>query len=100
MKAKFESNLEYGKKIIKYLIIASIAIMVIALFCTPEGSTVQGLMMLAIIVLLIICFVIIYRYCRCPYCGKHIFFGILRVKVCPACKRNLVNGKKTKKYER
>ena len=34
---------------------------------------------------------------RCPNCGKVIFFGVLAVKSCPRCHRNLVTGKKMKK---
>ena len=34
---------------------------------------------------------------RCPSCGKVIFFGVLAVKSCPRCHRNLVTGKKMKK---
>ena len=36
-------------------------------------------------------------YCCCPNCGKVIFFGVLAVKSCPRCHRNLVTGKKMKK---
>ena len=34
---------------------------------------------------------------RCPYCGKHIMLGVLAVKDCPRCRRNLATGKKIKK---
>ena len=100
MKARFESNFEYGRKIAKYLLVAAIALMAVGLFVTPAESTAQAVVMFAIIGLIVATIVVVYRFCRCPYCGKHIFFGILKVKVCPACKRNLASGKKTKKYER
>ena len=49
------------------------------------------------IVLFIASIVIIVRECRCPYCGKIIFLGVLAVTACPKCRRNLTTGKKTKK---
>ena len=48
----------------------------------------------AIFVGTIIC---VYQFCRCPYCGKHIMLGVLAVKDCPRCRRNLATGKKIKK---
>ena len=48
----------------------------------------------AIFVGTIIC---VYQFCRCPYCGKHIMLGVLAVKDCPRCHRNLATGKKIKK---
>ena len=33
---------------------------------------------------------------RCPNCGKVIFLGVMAVKACPRCHRNLVTGKKMK----
>ena len=48
----------------------------------------------AIFIGTIIC---VYQFCRCPYCGKHIMLGVLAVKDCPRCRRNLATGKKIKK---
>ena len=34
---------------------------------------------------------------RCPHCGKRIMFGVLKITVCPSCRRSLITGKKAKK---
>ncbi len=100
MKAKFDSDFNYGTKISKYLLIATIISALVSVLFTPAGGVAQVALVTFTTILIIINFRIIYKYCRCPFCGKHIMMGALRVKVCPACNRNLQTGKKTKKYER
>ena len=100
MKAKFESNFGYGQKIGKYLTAAAVVLIVSAFLLKNQGSIIQSVLLIAAAAAMVSAVVVIYKFCRCPYCGKHIFFGVMNVKVCPACRRNLSNGKKTKKYER
>lgn len=100
MKAKFDSNFSYGIKLAKYVLAAAIISALSTAFLTPPGSVIQLIMVALTTVIIISNFYIIYKYCRCPFCGKHIMMGAFRVKVCPACNRNLQTGKKTKKYER
>ncbi len=100
MKVRYESNFEYGKKQAKYCIAAAVILGLVTVFLAPANSMTQTLMLILTVAAMVSCVVIIYKNCRCPYCGKHIMMGVLRVKVCPACNRNLENGKKTKKYER
>ncbi len=52
-----------------------------------------GLAMLLVIVALYY----IFRYCRCPYCGKQIFFGVSKATSCPHCRRSFATGKKVKR---
>ena len=89
------SSFEYGRKLAIRLVIAASVCCVISLLC-PEGSYYQfGFVALAAIFIgTIIC---VYQFCRCPYCGKHIMLGVLAVKDCPRCRRNLATGKKIKK---
>ena len=100
MKPKYDSDFDYGTKISKYLLVAAIIGALASVLLTPGGSVAQLVLVGITTVIIISNFYIIYKYCRCPFCGKHIMMGALRVKVCPACKRNLQTGKKTKKYER
>ena len=100
MKAKFDSDFNYGTKISKYLLVAAILGALASILLAPAGSILQMILVGVTTIIIISNFCVIYKYCRCPYCGKHIMMGALRVKVCPACNRNLQTGKKTKKYER
>lgn len=48
----------------------------------------------------LICFVVsiavVALYCKCPYCGKHIYLGLFKIEYCPKCRRNLETGIKKK----
>ncbi len=43
---------------------------------------------------------VIVVFCKCPHCGKRVFFGMLKYKTCPNCKHDLVTGEKTKGKKR
>ena len=49
------------------------------------------------VILFVVMVYIICTECRCPHCGKIIFFGALAATYCPRCKRSLMTGKKQKK---
>ena len=100
MKAKFYSDIEYGKKLAKYCMIAVVVLGLMTAFAAPANTLLQVIFLVLTLGAMISTIVVVYKYCRCPYCGKHIFAGVLRIKVCPACHRNLVNGKKAKKNDR
>ena len=53
--------------------------------------------MLITVILFVVMVYIICTECRCPHCGKIIFFGALAATYCPRCKRSLMTGKKQKK---
>lgn len=96
MKARFNDTFDYGKKLSKWMVIISVVLALASLLLFPEGSVNKLITVIASIVCFISTIVIIYKFCRCPYCGKRIFMGVLVVTHCPACKRNLKTGKKNK----
>lgn len=95
MKAKFDRTFEYGKNISKYCVIFAIALCVLSLL-VPQGTYLQVILIAATLAMLVATVVVMYKFCRCPYCGKRIMLGVLRVKSCPRCRRSLTTGKKMK----
>lgn len=94
-----ENDFVYGRaRMIKMLIITAVCMVLSLVF--PRGSMIG----VATLWLTIISFAatvwVVYRYCRCPNCGKIIFFGVAVIKVCPRCHRSLTSGKKVKKSSR
>lgn len=49
------------------------------------------------VILMITLFVVVYKRCVCPHCGKHIVLGVLQATTCPRCKRSLISGRKVKR---
>lgn len=89
----FVESRELAKKLAAATVISGAASFI-------AGGADSGIQFWLLAFTLVLCAVTVYiivRYCRCPYCGKHILVGVLKVKACPACRRNLETGKKAKK---
>ena len=85
----------YGRDLLKKVIMATVVCCVLSVVFR-ENVTLQGIFAAATLILFFAGVYIDYKHCRCPHCGKVIFLGVLAVKACPKCKRNLVTGKKVK----
>ena len=86
-----------SRELAKKLAIATVISGAASFIADGADSAIQFWLLAFTLVLCAATVYIIVRYCRCPYCGKHILVGVLKVKVCPACRRNLETGKKAKK---
>ena len=94
---EYESKFSYGQRIVKYLLFVSIALSLAAVLLTQKGSVEQSILLLSALAVIAALLAVICKYCRCPHCGRRIFLGVLAVKSCPRCRRNLITGKKVKK---
>ena len=94
------SDYEAARGRLKTVMFASI------LACAGSLLTPQGYLQLkmfftiATVILFGTLVFVIVRDCRCPHCGKIIFFGALSATHCPRCKRSLKTGKKQKKSKK
>lgn len=95
MKARFDRTFEYGRNIAKYCVIFAVALCVLSLLM-PQGTYLQTIFVVVTLAMMVATVVVMYKYCRCPYCGRRIMLGVLRAKTCPSCRRNLTTGKKMK----
>lgn len=84
-----------ARNLVKLLMAVCVATCLIGLFSAknPAAASVASLASLASLGLSVI---VIAVYCKCPYCGKHIYFGLLGATHCPKCRRNLETGVKKK----
>ena len=48
------------------------------------------------LILMLLGVLILVAFCRCPWCGKRITAGMMKVQVCPHCKRDIDTGMKAK----
>lgn len=86
-----------SQELAKKLAIATVIFAVGSFVSIGADSAIQFSFLALTFVLCALTVYVIIRYCRCPHCGKRIYFGVLKARTCPACHRDLVNGKKTKK---
>ena len=95
----YENDFVYGKRTVKKAVAAAV-VCCVATLVTQNNSSLYMLFFALTVAAFIAAILIVFKYCRCPHCGKVIFLGVLSVTTCSRCKRNLVTGKKVKKSKR
>lgn len=85
---------------LKKILIASAVCALLSVLLPSAYPAARLAATLATLLLFVAAIVVILRDCRCPHCGKTIFFGALSATVCPHCKRSLKTGKKLKKSKK
>lgn len=91
------NSYEMAKKRLRTVMIAAAMACVGSLLTPADYLPLKLFFTIATILLFATLVFIIVRECRCPHCGKIIFFGALSATHCPRCKRSLTTGKKQKK---
>ena len=95
----YENDFTYGRDLVRKILYASVVTCVITLLLRSNPSLQLAFFVITFALFAAI-FVVLYKYCRCPHCGKMIVFGVMAVTTCSRCKRNLITGKKVKKSQR
>ena len=94
------SNYEAARGRLKTVMFASIVACAGSLLTPQAYLQMKMFFTIATVILFGTLVFIIVRDCRCPHCGKIIFFGALSATHCPRCKRSLTTGKKQKKSKK
>lgn len=98
MKKVYENTFVHGRELTKKLVIATVIGCALSLLFMVQGNTTMQFLLIGFTTIGMIGSVyVIFKYCVCPHCGKHITMGLLVIENCPRCRRNLVTGKKGKK---
>lgn len=84
-------------KLTRGLAIASAVLCVGGLMFTGNLAALRAVLTAAALLCLVSGLIVTLTFCKCPSCGKHIFFGAAKVVYCPNCRRSLETGKKVSK---
>ena len=84
-----------ARDLVKLLMALCVALMLISLF-SGGNPNLAAMTALISLISLISSFIVIGLFCKCPYCGKHIYLGLLKATHCPKCRRDLITGVKKK----
>ena len=99
MKRVYENTFIQGRELTKKFMIAAVISCIMSLVCSGIGSPFQSVFFFLTIVIFVATIYVMYKYCRCPHCGRHIMLGVLKITTCPRCRRSLITGKKMKKSQ-
>ena len=91
------SSYELAKRLLRTIMIAAVLACAGSLLTPQNYLPLKLFFTIATIILFAFTVYTIVHDCRCPHCGKIIFFGALSATHCPRCRRSLTSGKKQKK---
>ncbi len=95
-------NFKTARKLVMIFMTASLICALGGMIFIRPGSQASIYVVMLALILMTIALLILFGLCRCPWCGKRITSGMMKVEVCPHCKRDIdtgmkVKGKKAKK---
>ena len=93
-------NFKTARKLVMVFMIASLVCALGGMIFVRPGTQVSVYIVLLSLILMILALMILFGLCRCPWCGKRITSGLMKVEVCPHCKRDLETGMKRKGRKR
>ena len=100
MKARYERSMDSGRSLARFFLLCTFLLGLAALLLAQGNQVLQLILILGSFASLGCMFYAVWRYCRCPYCGKRIIAGVLVARSCPSCHRSFETGKKLKKKYR
>ena len=100
MKPSYSSGFARGQKLVRYLIVGALIMGLVGFLVYGSSPAQQTLCLLFSLVMMVSAVVCVFRFCRCPRCGKVIIGGVLVLETCPRCKCNLYSGEKSKKAKK
>lgn len=93
---QYSTSFTKGREMAKQLVVTAVIACVASLF-TEAYPPIQLISVGVSVLAMIATIYVVVKYCRCPHCGKTVFFGILKIEVCPKCRHSLITGNKIKR---
>ena len=89
-------ELKTAKTLTMLSIVMSVICALIGLIGYGPENPARTYFAVAAILLRVLSLICLFAFCRCPWCGKRITSGLMQIKVCPHCNRNLETGLRAK----
>ncbi|MDO4983641.1 MAG: hypothetical protein Q4E35_08830 [Eubacteriales bacterium] len=93
----YENTFIQGRELAKKLAVGTAVSCVAGILLAQMQSNLELIFITLTFVLFAATIYVIIKYCKCPYCGRRIFLGVLKVTSCPSCHRSFTTGKKVRK---
>ena len=93
-------SLQNAKKVVMTLLVVAIAVCVLSLITFQNDTTGMQICIAAALILFVAAIMVCGKFCRCPHCGKRLFYKLFRIHACPQCGRDFDSGKKVVKVKK
>lgn len=85
-----------ARNLVKLLLVLCVLFAAAGVITNGGGTALPMYSAVLSIVCFVLAFVVIFLYCKCPYCGKVIYLGLFKATHCPKCRRSFETGAKKK----
>lgn len=85
-----------ARNLVKLLLALCVLFAAAGVIMNGGGSALPMYLSLLSVVCFVLAFVVIFLYCKCPYCGKVVYLGLFKATHCPKCRRSFETGAKKK----
>ena len=91
-------NLDFktARRLVMLFMVASVICAIGDIVFIRPGTQASIYVMLLSFLLMALALVMLFVCCRCPWCGRRITVGLMKVEVCPHCRRDIETGMKVK----
>ncbi len=89
-------NFKTARRLVMVFMIASLICALGGMIFIRPGTQASVYVVLLALILMLLALLFLFAFCRCPWCGKRITSGMMKVEVCPHCKRDIDTGIKRK----
>ena len=89
-------NFKTSRRLVVIFMVASLICALGDMIFLRPGTQASVYLMLLALILMLLSLLFLVAFCRCPWCGKRIALGVMKVEVCPHCKRDLDTGLKVR----
>lgn len=93
-------HIKTARKVALWAMILSGVLAVVGLVFFEPGTTASLYVTFAAFGLMIVSMILIFGYCRCPWCNQRILNGLMKADHCPHCKRDFDTGLKYRKKKK
>ncbi len=89
-------NIKTARRMVLLFMALSVLMALVGLIFFEPGTTVSMYVTMLAFVLMVLALVFLFGFCKCPWCGRRITTGLMKIEVCPHCRRDLETGMKRK----
>ena len=89
-------HIKTARQLVKWGMIISATAAVAGLIFFEPGTRISLYVTYSAFGLMVLSMILLFGFCRCPWCNQRITSGLMKVQVCPHCKRDLDTGLKPK----
>ena len=89
-------SIKTARKALRVFMILAVVLAIVGLVFITPGTVLSLYISGGAMVCMIIAMILLFGYCKCPWCGKRITAGLMKAEYCPFCKKDFDTGLKYK----